>query len=57
MEFSRNIGAVARVIDAKALEDIEDWHLGARMYELSKSTKFVSEESIFKLINDKLAEQ
>jgi len=38
------------------LEDMEDWLLGAKMYELSKNFKPVPMEEVKKLVAQKLAE-
>ena len=36
------------------LEEMEDWFFGARLYELSKTTKLVSEEKMMALFDRKL---
>ncbi len=41
-------------IPKKTMEKIEDWFLGAKMYERSKSAKVVSEKKMMALFKRKL---
>jgi len=38
----------------KLLDDMEDWFFGAKLYELSKTAEFVSEDEMMALFDRKL---